>query len=560
MRFLPIVERELRTAARRWGTYWLRTWVALTVGLVALGIILVNLEEPPQTVAVYLFHSIGGGALLYCLLIGARTTADCISEEKRDGTLGLLFLTDLKGYDVVLGKLVANSLNGFYGLLAVIPLTGLALLMGGIRGEQVVYVAVVLVNTIFLSVAAGICASACCRSPRKAIAATMLVVLLMTLGVPALGMGLAWRQHARMDLVYYLSSPIFSYVAPQDFVFWRRNLPMFFQSVALIHGVAWLLILVACFVAPRSWQDRPAGVRRLRWRERWKQWSYGGETERLAFRARLLDVNAFFWLAARDRLKPAWVWGTLGLLFCGWCWGWSRIGADWLQPPVYVVTAFLINSMLKNWFASEATRQISEERRAGSLELLLVTPLRLEDIIHGQRLALQRQFFWPVLVTLVCEVWMMAAGLRDADSTDRGAWVAWWIAGMFMLVADLVALFWVGMWMGLASKQPKRAYSDTVGRVLASPWVMFLLFMIYMFFVSVRGQTNATWKTYLGFWFAISLAVDIGYGSWARINLYTRFREVATWRFQKRFPWWRKFFHKERAGPVDVLRAEQGSE
>jgi ABC-type transport system involved in cytochrome c biogenesis permease component len=503
-------------------------------------------------VAVYLFHSIGGGALLYCLLIGARTTADCISEEKRDGTLGLLFLTDLKGYDVVLGKLVANSLNGFYGLLAVIPLAALPLLMGGIRGEQLVYVAVVLVNTMFLSVAAGICASACCRSPRKAIAFTLMIVLLLTLGVPALGMALAWKKQARVELEFFLSSPIFSYVAPQDFIFWRRDLLMFLQSIGVIHGAAWLLILVACFVVPRSWQDRPAGVRRLRWRERWKQWSYGAEVERRAFRTRLLDENSFFWLAARDRLKPTWVWGAMGLLLCGWVWGASEYRESWLTPPVFIMTAFLINSMLKNWFASEATRQIGEERRAGSLELLLVTPLRLKDIILGQRLALQRQFFWPVLVTLVCEVWMMAAGLRQTyDSTDKLSWLAWWIAGMVILVADLVALFWVGMWMGLASKRPKRAYSDTVGRVLALPWVIFLLFTIYMFFVWFRGQVNVTWKTYLGFWFVISLAVDIGYGSWARINLLTRFREVATWRFQKHAPWWKKLSGKREVAPAE---------
>ena len=31
-------------------------------------------------------------------------TADCLSEEKREGTLGLLFLTDLRGYDIVVSS------------------------------------------------------------------------------------------------------------------------------------------------------------------------------------------------------------------------------------------------------------------------------------------------------------------------------------------------------------------------------------------------------------------------------------------------------------------------
>jgi hypothetical protein len=83
-----------------------------------------------------------------------------------------------------------------------------------------------------------------------------------------------------------------------------------------------------------------------------------------------------------------------------------------------------------------------------------------------------------------------------------------------------------------------------VGRILAVPWVMFMLFMIYLIFVSYRGQTNVTWKTYLGVWLVIQLAVDLGYGSWARMNLHTRFREVATLRFQRLVPWWKKVFNR----------------
>ena len=45
---------------------------------------------------------------------GIFLTADCLSDEKRDGTLGLLFLTDLRGYDVVTGKIMATSLRSAY--------------------------------------------------------------------------------------------------------------------------------------------------------------------------------------------------------------------------------------------------------------------------------------------------------------------------------------------------------------------------------------------------------------------------------------------------------------
>ena len=71
------------------------------------------------------FVSLTGFAFSYCLLVGTFFTADCLSEEKRDGTLGLLFLTDLHSYNVVLGKWVAASLAGFHGLLAMLPALGL---------------------------------------------------------------------------------------------------------------------------------------------------------------------------------------------------------------------------------------------------------------------------------------------------------------------------------------------------------------------------------------------------------------------------------------------------
>ena len=132
MTFLPIVARELRIASRRRSTYWLRSGAALVVMVIGTWFFLVAQNQPPAQIALILFGLLTGGAVLYCLFSGVRYTADCLSEEKREGTLGLLFLTDLKGYDVVFGKLVATSLNGFYGVLAVVPMLALPLLLGGV--------------------------------------------------------------------------------------------------------------------------------------------------------------------------------------------------------------------------------------------------------------------------------------------------------------------------------------------------------------------------------------------------------------------------------------------
>ena len=136
MTFLPIVARELRVAARRRGTYRMRlamVWGALITGT---SIFVATVGATAQQTGQYIFQGLSWLCLLYCLLSGRRWTADCLSEEKREGTLGLLFLTDLKGYDVVLGKLAATSLAGFYGLLAVFPVLAIPLLLGGITSGE----------------------------------------------------------------------------------------------------------------------------------------------------------------------------------------------------------------------------------------------------------------------------------------------------------------------------------------------------------------------------------------------------------------------------------------
>src|SRR5678816_247997 len=132
MTFLPIVERELLEASRRRGTYWIRVGAA-GAGLV-IGIWMMAFDElrVPSRVGMALFIPLSILALIYCAFIGVFRTADCLSEEKREGTLGLLFLTDLKGYDIVLGKLAATSLNAAYGLLALFPIMAIPLLAGGV--------------------------------------------------------------------------------------------------------------------------------------------------------------------------------------------------------------------------------------------------------------------------------------------------------------------------------------------------------------------------------------------------------------------------------------------
>ena len=89
MTLLPIVERELRVAARQRGTYWMRSGIALAVIGIGMFIYLAGRGQAPAEVSFWMFTWLAIIAGAFCLFSGARATADCLSEEKRDGTLGL---------------------------------------------------------------------------------------------------------------------------------------------------------------------------------------------------------------------------------------------------------------------------------------------------------------------------------------------------------------------------------------------------------------------------------------------------------------------------------------
>src|SRR5579864_3483753 len=167
MTFLPIVSRELRLASRRRSTYWLRSGAALAV-MVAGTFLFLIMQSAPKQLATSLFCLLTGGSVLFALISGPRSTADCISEEKREGTLGLLFLTDLKGYDIVLGKLVAGSLNSFYTVFAVLPMMAIPLLLGGgLTLAEFVRMSLVVIDALLFSLTLGICVSSMSRSAHK---------------------------------------------------------------------------------------------------------------------------------------------------------------------------------------------------------------------------------------------------------------------------------------------------------------------------------------------------------------------------------------------------------
>ena len=547
MTFLPIVARELRVASRRRSTYWVRTGAALTIVILGTWCFLMMRTEGATEISQVLFGIMTGGAVIYSLFSGVRATADCLSEEKREGTLGLLFLTDLKGYDVVLGKLAATSLKAFYSVLAIVPMLGVPLLMGGLTLAEFGRMALVVVNTLFFSLSLGIFVSSMSRSTKATTGLTMLLLLLFAGVPPVIG---SWEmlfgRGRVVETLWMLPSPGFTYFRAWD-TSYRIVQREFWLSLGVIHGLGWFFLVLAALIVPRSWQDRPAGAKRLRWRERWALWCYGNSGERLAFRRRLLDQNAIFWLASRTRLKPAFLWGGLGLLACGWAFGLAKLGREWLNEGVHVMTALTLNVVIKIWFGAEAGRQLAEDRQQGTLELQLSTALTVQDFVTGHLLALMRVFLGPVILVLVCFVIFMFSP-DSQDMSDHGLWIMFWFCLIAMLVADLVAIFWVGLWQGVTAPSPQKASGATLSRVLVLPWIVIAGLSLFISLAAVASRGGPGFGFFLGMWLVVGVGIDVVYGLQARENFMRRFRIMAAQRYAPEKGFWKRLFGRQAGG------------
>jgi len=557
---LPIVQRELRAAARQASTYWVRLGLALAAIFVGAVIFVLTFGLPPAQTGRNIFESLAGIMLLYCLSYGRRSTADCLSLEKREGTLGLLFLTDLKGLDVVLGKLVATSVRGFYALLAMFPVLAVPLLLGGITSGEFWRIVLVLMDTFLFSLAIGILGSAISRDLRRAMAANFLLLLLLMAIPPASMIALGYFLPSHQPILQLLfSCPLFSfYLCDETHYLAARD--QFWSSVAVIHGLTWLLVLIASWIVPRSWQDRPALARKSRLRNLWHAWRHGPVAGKRAFRQRALDKNAFYWLAARERFKPVHVWTFLAFMAVWWLVGWRVSGVFWLEPAVAILTALLLNFTFKVWLAIEAGQQLAEERRTGAFELLLSAPLTVRDILHGQLLALRRQFLRPLLAVLGVEMlFLMAMHQRAMDWRNQVTW----LAGMLMLVVDLVALSWVGMWRAMVAKNHNRATISTLLCVLVLPWALLgaVVTAANIWFGLVQGKDwSPSPMFYRELWLGLGLAVDVVFGLMAWWKLNDHFRELALRRFNPAsspFARWFGLGRSESTSPRDAGPATQ---
>lgn len=572
MAALPIAARELLVLARQRITYRARVTVAVVTFLFGGGFsVLLTMGGGIRGNAMFL-QSLAMYMMIYCMVAGAQATSDSISTEKRGGTLGLLFLTHLRSFDIVFGKLVASTVLAFFGLMASFPILSLVLLQGGVQGMDVVRLALGALNTLFVSASVGLVASCVSNDRKRAKSLATLILLFFWIGLPALA---AYFQ--------YKHFPSWTYV-PLGYISIRQTLqnaisagtrfviPPFWLPLFCTHLIGWLFIALATFLLPRNWQEGSASIRVLSWRERWRQWCYGKAERRQHYRSRLLNRNPFFWLAARDRLQPLWTVIPFLIIFGAFIW--ALIGAKLVsEPTIYVVFFIMTALVLIIGTGNSASSRLIEEHEQGTLELLLCTPLNVSEIVRGQFRACWRHFGAIYVSYFLLGGALLGVVLLVNVLNIRAAWPrpalfhllmvgAAWLA-IFPLL--LVAMVYLGMWSVLITQNFKQAAGAATGRGLVVPlsvWVVSFFSLAAISGVTRNNFDPGPWILW-GMFFGLFVANSLFWIFRVRRQFESRLREFALERYtpqQKQgvFGWIFKRFSrwKPSAGAPPLLQPQ----
>ena len=579
MTFLPVVERELRVASRKRSTFRVRLYAALAALIIGIGFYAIATLTPAFgmfSLGKGLFSTLTWLNLAVALCAGLFFTSDCLSEEKREGTIGFLFLTDLRGHDVVLGKLLATSLKGASALLAVFPILAITLLLGGVTGVEFWKAVLALVNALIVSLTAGLFVSAISRDSQKALMGTLLLLLLLVGAGPLADSAISSALSRNFIPQLSLTSPGYLFLVSTG---WQ---PMFWPSLLFNQLVAWTLLGLACVLLPRSWQDKvmkqPTATNRS------FAWKFGGTKARAALRRKLIDPKPVLWIACRERWQSATLWLFSLLVVVGTLLVWvlAKGTSAW---HAWAFFGGIFTLIMYLGMASNACRFFVEGRRSGLFELLLSTPLTAPQIVQGQWRGLLRNHGLPLLLCLAAltagtclaqsRFWGRIAAnntpppavatplstninptasivrtqhmsisvmgrVASGDVTIRATIMALGMAmaGLLAILGNLCALAWYGMWAGLNSRSANLATLKTLAFVQVIPWFVIAissnLLLFPLFFSSWFNRSFAGFGSQMVFYYplittgvatVLALTKDLLFVLWARKKLRLKFRD-----------------------------------
>jgi ABC-type Na+ efflux pump permease subunit len=527
----PIFTRELVTVPRRGGHFPARVALVGLIGILGIttwqatvGFSRDATLGETANFGVLLFQIVVFVQLLLALFFAALSAASAVSQEKDRRTFVLLLLTDMRDYEIVVGKMLGALLPILIQLLVVAPVLALLLLLGGIDPEQVFQAVLVLLAS---AIAAGSLGGLVALWREKTYQALALSVLFLVLYVcltqaittvgPMLAAGPDWSTvQAWFDPFVAMET-----VLEPPAGGWGGPAPAY----------GFLLVMLVWCAALNG-----VGIWKLR------KWNPSGEpimqrevsgTEAAAIAAEDEAIEAEKRAkahAAPGQLRNVWpnpiLWREVRTLAYGrrpllvkFAFGVvlalvlyfavSELNRPGGRPPfaaAYGLVPVAVLSLLL--ISAQAVTSITSERDGGSLDVLLVTDVSPKEFVFGKLLGVVwncKEYIVPPLALAVFYAVRGALARVPPDGTTADA-VAATFGPLVCVSGALLVLFGfavtLGLHVSLRLVQSRLAIIHTLGTV----FFLSVGTLISIYLILINGGSFANqWVSFISF-----LALGIG--------------------------------------------------
>ncbi|HVK17994.1 MAG TPA: ABC transporter permease subunit [Fimbriiglobus sp.] len=525
----PIFTRELVTVPRRASHYASRAALLGLIGVLGatawqatVGFTREATLGEAARFGLLLFQIVVYVQLLLLIFFAALSAASAVSQEKDRRTFVLLLITDMRDYEIVLGKLLGALLPITVLLMVSVPALSLMLLLGGIDPSQVIQATAVMLTTAFAAGSLGGLVALWRERTFQALALSVLFLALylsLTQAVGAIGPMISGTTD--WGLVQSWIDPFMAMRAVLDPPpgGWSGLPPAYGFSLVML---GWCVVLNGLGITRlRRWNPSgepvmqregptedpeanlsPEELKTFRSkahaapgtvRQVWENPVLWREVRTLAYGRRPLLVKLAFGLVLALVLYFA----VETLYQPG---GRPAFAAAYGLVPIAVLSLLLV--------AAQAVTSVTSERDTNALDVLLVTDISPYEFVFGKLLGAIYNTKEYLIPPLVLAVYYAVEGLYAKSPPGAG----WWdrltdnFGPMLTVLGALVVLFAfvlvLGLHVSLRLTNSRLAIVHTLGTVFFLS--VGTLITIYMVVINTGSFANQ-WLSFIAF-----LAVGIG--------------------------------------------------
>jgi ABC-type transport system involved in multi-copper enzyme maturation permease subunit len=463
-----------------------------------------------------LFQIVAYVQLVLLIFFAALSAASAVSQEKDRRTFILLLITDMRDYEIVLGKLLGSLLPITMLLLVSVPVLSLMLLLGGIGPPQVLQAAAVMLTTAFAAGSLGGLVALWRERTFQSLALSVLLialylVLVQTMGAigPLLASGVDWAA---------VQSWFDPFLAMRDVLDpppggWPGMPPAYGFALVML---GWCVLLNGFGIWKlRKWNPSgepimqregpgedpeaamtpeelkafrskahaaPGPVRRvwanpILWREI-RTYAYGRRPLLIKF-AYLIVLALIVYFAVEVLYAPA---------------GRPAFAAAYGLVPLTVLSLLLVSA--------QAVTSITSERDIGALDLLLVTDISPYEFVFGKLFGVIFNTLVYLLPPLLLAVFYGVEGQYTRVPPGAGGWERFAVnfgptlavlGGLVVLFAFVIVL---GLHVALRLTNSRLAIVNTLGTVFFLS--VGTLICIYLIVIN-GGSFGSQWLSFIAF-------------------------------------------------------------